>query len=340
MSLNVLIVRPDGIGDVLLSLPVATQLRRLVPGVTVGFLTSPTVAPLLDRHPDVDYVRTIRFTDPMKVLRLAFSQDVEAVIFLKPFRRLMWAAWMAGVPIRVATGYRWYSLLANRPIYEHRSEFSKHESEYNVEMLKGLGLCPQPVTPPVLTLTETERAAGASRWAGVPSPRIVVHPGGVSARRWRLEHYRDLISTLAEKGYGVVLTGSDQERMEFETGLPLKPLSSGVVNLMGNLSIRELMAVIANAQVVVSGATGPAHMAAALGIPIVTMFDPRRNNLPVRWKPLGAGVLLRPDVPTCEKCIGEVCPHWDCLDRFTVAKVTSAIAKVAEAPSALTVLHM
>ena len=126
MSLNVLIVRPDGIGDVLLSLPVATQLRRLVPGVTVGFLTSPTVAPLLDRHPDVDYVRTTRFTDPMKVLRRAFSQDVGAVIFLKPFRRLMWAAWMAGVPIRVATGYRWYSLLANRPIYEHRSEFSKH----------------------------------------------------------------------------------------------------------------------------------------------------------------------------------------------------------------------
>lgn len=339
MSLNVLIVRPDGIGDVLLSLPVASQLKQLRPGVTVGFLTSPTVAPLLDRHPDVDYVRTIRLTDPMKVLRLAFSQDVGAVIFLKPFRRLMWAAWMAGVPIRVATGYRWYSLLANRPIYEHRSEFSKHESEYNVEMLKGLGLCPQPVIPPLLTLTESERSAGASRWSGVPSPRIVVHPGGVSARRWRLEHYRDLISILAEKGYGVVLTGSDQERTEFEKGLPLN-LPSGVVNLMGNLSLRELMSVIANAQVVVCGATGPAHMAAALGIPIVTMFDPRRNNLPVRWKPLGRGVLLRPDVPTCEKCIGEICPHWDCLDRFTVAKVTSAIAKVAEAPSALTVLHL
>ena len=99
---------------------------------------------------------------------------------------------MAGVPIRVATGYRWYSLLANRHVYEHRSEFSKHESEYNVEMLKGLGLCPQPVSHPVLTLTEAERAAGASRWSGLPSPRVVVHPGGISARRWRLEQYRDL----------------------------------------------------------------------------------------------------------------------------------------------------
>lgn len=339
--MNVLIVRPDGIGDMLLSIPVATQLRQLVPGARIGFLASPTTAPLLDRHPDVDYVRTIRFTDPLKDQRRAFSQGVDAAIFLKPFRRLMWAAWVAGVPIRVATGYRWYSLLANRLVYEHRSEFSKHESEYNVEMLKGLGLHPQPVIPPVLVLTETERAAGASRWSGLPSPRVVVHPGGVSARRWRLEHYRDLVSTLAERGYGVVLTGSDQERIEFGKGLPLPTaLPSGVVDMMGKLSLRELMSVIANAHVVVSGATGPAHLAAALGIPTVSLFDPRRNNLPVRWKPLGTGVLLRPDVPTCDKCIREVCPYWDCLDRFTVTKVTAVISKVLENPSPLTVLHI
>lgn len=341
MSMNVLIVRPDGIGDVLLSLPVATQLKQLLPRVTVGFLTSPIVAPLLERHPDVDYVRTIRFTDPVKELRRAFSQGVEAAIFLKPFRRLMWAAWVAGVPIRVATGYRWYSLLANRRIHEHRSEFSKHESEYNVDMLKGLGLCPQPVSPPMLTLTETERSAGASWWSGLPSPHIVVHPGGISARRWRLEQYRDLVLALASRGYGVVLTGSEQERRECGNGLLLPTaLPSGVADLMGKLSLRELMSVIAHAQVVVSGATGPAHMAAALSIPTVTLFDPRRNNIPVRWKPLGAGVLLRPDVPTCDKCLGEVCPYWDCLDRFTVATVTSVISKVSEAPSALTVLHV
>ena len=339
--MNVLIVRPDGIGDVLLSLPVATQLKRLIPHVTVGFLASPTVAPLFDRHPDVDYVRTIRFTDPFRKLRLAFSQGVEAAIFLKPFRRLMWAAWVAGVPIRVATAYRWYSLLANRHIYEHRSEFSKHESEYNVEMLKGLGLCPQPVNPPVLTLAEIERAAGASQWSGLPSPRVVIHPGGVSARRWRLEHYRDLVVALTDRGYCVVLTGSDHERAEFGKGLLLPTaLPSGVVDLMGQLSLRELMSVIANAHVVVSGATGPAHLAAALGTPTITLFDPRRNNLPVRWKPLGRGALLRPDVPTCEKCIGETCPYWDCLDRLTVAKVITAIHKVLETPFPLTVFHI
>ena len=339
--MNVLIVRPDGIGDVLLSLPVATQLRSLLPGVTIGFLASPTVAPLLERHPDVDYVRTIRFTDPLSELRRAFSQGVDTAIFLKPFRRLMWAAWLARVPVRVATGYRWYSLLANRRVYEHRSEFSKHESEYNVEMLSGLKLRPGKVHPPTLVLTDQEQGAGALSWATVPSPRIVVHPGGLSARRWRPEHYRDLAIELARTGYGVMLTGSQTERSQFEQDAPFPaPLPIGIINCMGQLSIRELMALIANAQVVVSGATGTAHIAAALKIPTVSLFDPRRNNLPVRWKPLGTGILLRPDVPTCDKCLGEICPYWDCLDRITIDKVVAAVACAIEPSTRLTILHL
>ncbi len=135
-------------------------------------------------------------------------------------------------------------------------------------MLKGLGLCPQPVSHPVLTLTEAERAAGASRWSGLPSPRVVVHPGGVSARRWRLEQYRDLVSTLTDRGYGVVLTGSDQERREFGKGLSSPTaFPSEVVDLMGKLSLRELMSVIANAHVVVSGATGPSAPGGSSGYP-------------------------------------------------------------------------
>lgn len=339
--MNVLVVRPDGIGDVILSLPVASQLKQLVPGVRVGFLTSPIVAPILDRHPDVDYVRTVRWTDESKILRAAFSDGVDAAIFLKPFRRLMWAAWVAGVSLRVATGFRWYSLLANRRIYEHRSEFGKHESEYNVEMLKGLGVIPRAVSRPTLVVSDEERRDAERYWTNLPRPRVVVHPGGLSARRWRPEHFRDLAVELARIGYGVVLTGSEAERTEFERDArSQESLPDGLSSLMGRLSVRELMAVIAEAQVVVSGATGPAHLASALGTAVVSLFDPRRNNLPVRWKPLGTGLLLRPDVPTCEKCIGEICPFWDCLDRLTVDHVAAAVGQVAKSPVALTVLHL
>ena len=339
--MNVLIVRPDGIGDLVLSLPVASQLKLLVPGAKVGFLTSPITGPILEHHPDVDYVRTVRVTDPLSSLRAAFSGGVDAAIFLKPFRRLMWAAFLARVPIRVATGFRWYSMLANRRVFEHRSDFLRHESDYNVEMLKGLGLSPCSPNKPMVCVTEEERAAGEYRWHSLPRPRVVVHPGGRSARRWRPEHFRDLAFRLAHDGYGIVLTGNDRERMEFERDiLSTMVVPAGISNLMGCLSVRELMAVIANAHVVVSGATGPAHLGTAVGTSVVSLFDPRKNNLPVRWKPLGNGLIVRPDVPTCNKCIGDVCPYWDCLDRVTIDHVVMAVGQVAKASTPVTVLHI
>jgi len=78
----------------------------------------------------------------------------------------------------------------------------------------------------------------------------------------------------------------------------------------------------------VSMSTGPMHIAAALGIPTISIFDPRRNQSPARWHPLGMGVLLRPKVPTCEKCIYEACPYWDCLNRIAVDTMAERIAIV------------
>lgn len=161
----------------------------------------------------------------------------------------------------------------------------------------------------------------------------MVHPGGLSARRWQPQHYWDLAKRLVSDGYGVVLTGSQAERnlFELECGSP-QALGVGVLDLMGQLSVRELMAVIGSSHVVVSGATGPAHIAAALGISTVSLYDPRRNNNPIRWKPLGKGLVVLPDVPVCEKCIGEACPYWDCLDRITVDEVTRLVGQKVKRP--------
>lgn len=342
--MNVLIVRPDGIGDLVLSLPVASQIRRFIPEAHIGFLTSPVAAPVLDRHPDVDYIRTVTFQAPLSDLVRAFSGGIDVAVFLKPFRRLMWAAFLARVPVRVATGYRWYSLLATRRVYEHRSDFSKHESEYNLGLLRGLRLNPTELVHPSLEVTETERRSGGEYWEGLPNQRVIIHPGGISGRHWLPEHYRDLALYLVRRGYAVVFTGSESERADFVWDtFAGTSAANGIKNLMGQLSIRELMAVIATAQVMVSGSTGPAHLAAALGVPNVSLFDPRRSALPVRWKPLGRGVLLRPDVPTCEKCIGEACPYWECLDRFTVSEVANRVVQVirdSQIPSSLQIIHI
>ena len=339
--MKILLVRPDGIGDEILCLPVASALRQLLPDAQIVFLSSAYAAPILAHHPDLDEVWTVTGQESLGELVSLFRRNVEAVVFLKPFKRLMWAAFLARVPIRVATGYRWYSVLANRRVYEHRKDFSKHESVYNVGMLAGLGLQPGIVASPSLILTDAERTKGQERLRSLPMPRVVLHPGGVAARRWRVEHYHALAQALHRKGLGVVLTGSQAEAEMFhQRMLSLTPLPVAVLNLMGQVSVRELVGVIAASHVVVSGATGPAHIAAACGVPTVSLFDPRRNNLPIRWQPLGQGVVLRPDVPTCEKCIYEACPYWDCLDRLTVDRVVQQVMEVTKQSSALRVVHV
>jgi len=339
--MNILLVRPDGIGDEILCLPVASALRLLVPGAKISFLSSDYAAPVLEHHPDVDEVRTVTGRERFADLVAIFRRDIDAALFLKPFRRLMLAAFAARVPKRVATGYRWYSLLANRRVYEHRSDFSKHESEYNLGVLRGLGLDPGPVRPPSLVLTEAERQWAKARTAGLPAPRVVIHPGGRSSRRWRVEHYRTLAHRLAREGVGVILTGSAAEAEYFHgaTSDDQAPTSL-VLDLMGELTVRQLMAVVGSCRAVISGSTGPAHIAAALGVPTVSLFDPRRNQLPVRWQPLGRGLVLRPDVPTCPTCIYEACPYWDCLDRITVEEVTQQVRQVTESSEPMTVRHV
>ena len=339
--MKVLLVRPDGIGDEILCLPVASALRRLLPEARISFLSSEYAAPVLAHHLDLDEVWTVTGRESLGELVDLFRRSVDAVVFLKPFKRLMWAAFLARVPVRVATGYRWYSLLANRRVYEHRKDFSKHETQYNVGMLTGLGLQPGTVSPPSLVLTDEERARGQERLRSLATLKVVLHPGGFAARRWRIEHYHDLAQELHRRGVGVVLTGSQAEADMFnQQSSGAGSLPASVLNLMGQLSVRELMAVIAAGHALVSGATGPAHIAAALGVPNVSLFDPRRNNLPIRWQPLGKGVVLRPEVPTCEKCIYEACPYWDCLDRLTVDTVAQHVLQVAENPSSLKVVHV
>lgn len=339
--MHVLLVRPDGIGDEILCLPVASALRRLMPEATVSFLSSAYAAPVLAHHPDVASVLSVSGTERFPDLVALFRRGFDVAIFLKPFRRLMAAAFVARVPVRVATGYRWYSLLANRRVYEHRSDFSRHEATYNLGLLRGLGLEPEEPIRPQLFLTDDERQEAAAKLKAIPSPCIVVHPGGFSSRQWKLRHYLDLTQRLVEEGYGVVLSGSQAEQGHFRAETGWTGSAHGPIrDMMGTVTLRQLMAIIGASQALVSGSTGPAHIAAGLGVPTVSLFDPRRNQLPTRWQPLGRGMVLRPDVPTCEKCMYEACPYWDCLDRISVEDVVSRVRQVTAGSAEMAVVHV
>lgn len=325
--MNLVFVRPDNIGDLILTLPAASILKQQLPHVRLTYLVSRYAAPVLDNHPDVDEILCDPGPDPVNERRTILNRDFDAVVFFKPYLAWFWAAYRAGIRRRVGTGYRWYSFLLSDRVYEHRSRFDKHESEYNIGLLQPLGIHGAPPKPPRLYLTPLETKQAEELLAKLPHPRVIVHPGNTYARNWKPERYFDLVKELEALRISLILTGNEQERTAFTSSEQAAYLStSRVLNLMGNLSLRQLIAVISQCDLVISGSTGPMHIATTFDVATVSLFDPRRGSSPVRWGPLGEqGVVLKPEVPTCEKCIYEKCPYWDCMDRIPVGEVVQKV---------------
>jgi ADP-heptose:LPS heptosyltransferase len=156
-------------------------------------------------------------------------------------------------------------------------------------------------------------------------PYVVVHPGAsVPARAWEPDRFAELIAALSAAGRRVVITGSPAER----------PLTAYVardagIDLGGATTFAGLARVLAAAEAVVVGNTGPAHLAAAVGTPVVSLFAPTVPE--IRWRPWQVRhELLYVDVP-CAGCRARECPvdGHPCLSGVTVEEVARAVDRLA-----------
>jgi ADP-heptose:LPS heptosyltransferase len=166
-------------------------------------------------------------------------------------------------------------------------------------------------------------------------PYVVVHPGAsVPARTWPAERHAALVHGLARMGQRVVVTGGPDERKltAFVAGAP----RSGVVDLGGLTTLAQLADVLAEAAVVVVGNTGPAHLAAAVGTPVVSLFAP---VVPAaRWRPWRVPhVLLGDQLAPCAGSRARTCaiPGHPCLESVSVEDVVAAIATLAPVEEAV-----
>jgi ADP-heptose:LPS heptosyltransferase len=163
-------------------------------------------------------------------------------------------------------------------------------------------------------------------------PYVVVHPGAsVPARAWSPERHAELVHTLVAAGRRVVVTGGAAERPL--TARVAGPTRDRVVDLGGRVEVGGLVEVLAGAEVVVVGNTGPAHLAAAVGTPVVSLFSPVVPA--VRWRPWRVPhVLLGDQVAACAGSRARVCPvaGHPCLDGVEVAEVAAAVERLAPLP--------
>ncbi len=328
------IIRTDRIGDLVLALPVAEAVKDAVPGAHVCFVVSPYCAELARACPFVDDV--VEYAEkadrPGGLVRLVRSLKrgaYDAALFLRPTPRAALAAVLAGIPVRVGTSYRFYSLLFNRRIAEHRRHAARHESEFNMALLARILDLERSDYSPRIEIGPASRRSAGRVMAGLDIARgafVIVHPGsGGSARNLTPEGYAWLADHIEDEiGMKVVLTYGPGERALIARIDALRGRESA--RLPGPIGLADLAALIESAALFVSGSTGPMHIAAAVGTPTLSFFPPVISCSPRRWGPLAAERrVITPPVPECPTCIGARCEYYDCMDRVDRAAVRQAV---------------
>ncbi len=322
------------LGDAVLTTPALGALRAGCPHARIAFAAKPLVAELFRHHPDVDdvvvYDKDGRHAGALGMLRMAGAlrrlRFDAAVLFQNAFDAAL-LTFLAGIRERMGYATDGRSLLLSRPVPVTDEVRSLHHAEYYLSLLRELGIPRPPVPRLSLRVTDEEIASMRSRLAslGVPEGKKVVgiNPGATygSAKRWYPERFAEVADTLSEKwDAAVVLMGSASEMplsAEIEAAMRRKP-----VNLAGRTTVRELMALLASCSFLVTNDSGPMHIGAAFGVPIVAIFGPTDWNKTSPWTDKAR--VVRVDVD-CSPCRLRVCDRGhECMLGITPEMVIAA----------------
>lgn len=329
-----LITRLDSLGDVLLTGP-AVRAAAALPG-PVTLVCGPLGRPAARLLPAVDELLVLHTpwidAAPPAVDRAALDALVARVAAIAPDRAAILGSFhqsplptalllrLAGVPEIAAVSVDYAGTLLDHRLPDPGDV---HEVMRNLGVLRALGASPDPDDVALRV-----RRDPAARPRQLPhGDYVVVHPGtSVPARAWAPAFHRELVRRLDADGRRVVVSGGPGE-----AALTAYVSDGGAtaLDIGGRTDLPELVETLAGASAVVVGNTGPAHVAAAVGAPIVSLFAPTVPS--ARWRPWGVPhELLRRPVP-CAGCRARRCPvpGHPCLDDVSVAAVLAALERLA-----------
>jgi len=246
--------------------------------------------------------------------------------------QLILAARLAGVRYLVGRGITGLGFWLDAEGGEVRG---RHQVEGNLALLEEAGFGPQKTINPEIRLSKDEVDQGRAllRAHGLDPSRLLVgvHPGaGLPTKRWRAEKFSRLIDRVAsELPARVLLVGGPDDRPVADAvlaGLRGPRTAGRVVDLCGKLPhLRAFMSVAKACHLFVGNDSGPGHIAAALGVPVICVFS--GTNDPAEWGPRGAAVLVMRKRIECEGCGLATCDHHSCMAQLDVEAVYQAVRR-------------
>ncbi len=290
---NILIVRNDRFGEFLLNIPAIRAVKEKFADSRIILVVDPYVKELAGKIPCIDEVVVWKngkhsIMEIMRFAKLLKLKNIDICLVMNPSKDTNIAAYTAGIPTRVGYAHKWDFLLTKKTKdLKHLGQ--KHEIEYNLDLARLVGADTQDKGL-VLNIDTTESHRGGVDTAAVGS--IAIHPfTSDHIKQWPEERFRELALRIAKEiDMEVLIIGG---RNELQRSAIFNNLDKRIKNLTGQTSLVQLASVLKKCKLLVSGDSGPAHLACAVKTPVIALF---RNDIPgkgpKRWGPWGEGNIV------------------------------------------------
>ncbi|MBN2209692.1 MAG: glycosyltransferase family 9 protein [Candidatus Coatesbacteria bacterium] len=325
-------IRLDGIGDVMAALPAAEALKARFPKGTLMLVVRKQLAEALKELPFVDEVLTADFdlygsrpgllrsiASVFRIRKLLKALHFDVALEPRGDPRVIIAVWSARIPLRIGVRSAGAGFLLSASI-DYQRDMPETEHNLRVAALLGAEAHPNPVR---LTPDATIVSSMLERHPQLREPFLAVHPSAsIPTKTWPQERFAEAIHAVASK-YGlsaVLVGGSDDVACAEAIG---ESCRSPTLNLAGKTDLRELIALLSQARLFIGSDSGPAHLAARVGIPTAIVFG-GTNDASV-WRPPGVNVAIISHSVDCSPCELRSCPNPECLLEISVGDVLCAV---------------
>jgi len=305
---HILIVRPDRIGDVVLSTGIPREIKKAYPGAKVGVLVRDYTREIFLHNPNVDYILSKDELLPAGKLTLSsikklcqFRFDIS--LTLLPEEKLNYLLFFSGIRLRIGVGHKFYQFITNvKSVYRRKYIPMRHEADFCIDTLRKLGV-PAPDFTPEIFLSEQQKIDLSKKKKKIAGnkPIIGVHiTSGGSAPNWQPEYYYELLNQLLSDGRFCVLVTDNKLPDNF-------PFGGEVLTPNVGISLNESLLNFAMTDILVSASTGPMHICGGLGVDTISLFCPLPACSPELWSALGnKAVNMLPSDGYCQtKCPGD-----------------------------------
>ena len=338
---HILFIKPSSLGDIVHAMPTLVALRRAFPSAKVEWLVKRQWAGLVERIEGVDRVWPVEpglkgWMSRVPELRAA---QFDLAIDLQGLFRSAAMGWLSGAETRVGFANAregaawWYSLQVAVPTSDMHAVdryllVAKSVIEEDPGAAEFRFRIPQSDYDEVDRLLGRAGVTSAMRWVGI----------NVSARwptkRWPARSFASLADRMVENGIGpVVFLGGPEDRSD--VAIVRNMMKTVSIDLSGSLPVGLLPAFLGRAATLVTNDSGPMHIAAAVGTPVVSLFGP---TSPIRTGPYGSGhIVLTHPVP-CSPCFSRSCRNaisLECLERISTEQVLAAVREHVDSRVAL-----